>query len=67
MAKKQLVKRDMPGPRMEIDKIKLPVFDHFFRYIMHTLKFGPILEVIKKKLMKRQLHLFKMEPFHENE
>lgn len=52
MAKKQLVKRDMLGPRMEIGKIKLHAFDHFFRYIMHTLKFGPIMEAIREKLMK---------------
>lgn len=63
MAKKQLVKSDMPEPRMEIGKIKLPASDHFFRYIMHTLKFGPIMEAIKEKLMKRQLHIFKMDVF----
>lgn len=63
MAKKQLVKSDMPGPRMEIGKIKLNVSDHFFKYIMNTLKFGPIMEAIKEKLMKRQLHIFKMDVF----
>lgn len=63
MAKKPQAKRNPPGPKRELGTMKISVSEHFLERITNFSKFGNVIEVIKTKLTRRQLKLFKDDVF----
>lgn len=63
MAQKSQSKRNPPGPYKEPSTMKIPTFEHFPGRITNTFKFENVMEVIKRKLTKQQLRLFKKDVF----
>ena len=63
MAKKKLAKRNPPAPMKDPSVTKLGFDDHFPGCIIETSKFKRVIQVIRSKLTRKQLSLFKNDIF----